>query len=325
MDPFRRRLLAGALGAVLVTPAKARAETVKRVLWLSPAAQSAGTEFLGPFLEGMAALGHVQNKTWTLDARWGENSRETLDRLAVVALAGKPDVIVTQGAGLHSARKLPGATPVVFGFSGNPVELGVAKSLARPGDRFTGVTFLAYDLVGKRVELLSEMLPKARRIAVLSNSNHVGDAEERATTLKAAAHFGLEATLHRATNAAELKAALNEIATEKAEGMIVHPDGLMVQERETIGRFSLERRIPAISGWGSIAEGGGLVTYGPVLEACYRRLAYFTDRILHGASPADLSIELPTTFELVVNQRTAKALGLTIPKSILVRADRMIG
>jgi putative ABC transport system substrate-binding protein len=324
MNPIRRRFLI-ASGALLAAPLAVRAQPLRRVAWLSTAAQSPGKEFITPFIEGMAAQGYVLNKNWTLDARWGENSRETLDRLALDALAGKPEVIVTQGPGLHSARKLPGSTPVVFGFSGNPVELGVAKSLARPGDRFTGVTFLAYDLVGKRVELLSEMLPKAKRIAVLSNSNHVGDEEERATTLKAAGRFGLEASMHRARNESELASALSEIANERAEGLIVHPDGLMVQQRETLGRFSVQHRIPAFSGWGSIAEGGSLITYGPVLDDCYRRLAYFTDRILRGAKPADLSIELPTKFELVINQRTAKALGLSIPQSILVRADRMIG
>jgi putative ABC transport system substrate-binding protein len=320
----RRRFMIGAT-ALVAGAHMAAAQPVHRVAWLSMTAQATGAQFLDPFLEGMAAFGYVPGKNWALDTRWGENSREALDRLAIDAAARNPAVIVTQGPALHAARKLPGSTPVVFGFSGDPVLLGVAKSLARPGDRFTGVTFLAYDLVGKRVELLRELLPKAKRVAVLSNSSHPGDDEELATTLKAANRFGLEVSHHRARNATELDSALAEVAGARAEGLIVHPDGLMVEQRNRIGRFSVEHRIPTFSGWASIAEGGGLATYGPVLADCHRRLAYFTDRILHGARPADLPIELPTKFEMVVNLNTAKALGLAIPQSVLVRADRMIG
>jgi putative ABC transport system substrate-binding protein len=127
-----------------------------------------------------------------------------------------------------------------------------------------------------------------------------------------------------ATNPAELERALAAIAAARAEALIVHPDALMVQQREAIGRFSVERRIPGISGWATIAEAGSLLTYGPNLQESYRRLAYFVDRILRGAKPADLPIELPSTVELVVNLQTAKALGLTVPPAVLARADRVI-
>ena len=324
MGRIRRRQFLILAGTLLATPRVAVAQSIHRVAWFSVAAQSTGNVFLAPFIEGMAALGYTLGRNLVLDARWGENSREALDSLAFEAAALKPAVIVTQGAALHAARKLTGSTPVVFGFSGDPVVLGVAKSLARPGDRFTGVTLLAYELTGKRVELLRELLPKAKRLAVLSNTNHVGDAEELAATLKAAARFGMDVSLHRARNAPELRDALSEIAAQRSDCVTIHPDGLMVQQRETIARFSIQHRIPTVSGWASIAEGGNLVTYGPVLRECYRRLAYFTDRILRGANPADLPIELPTQFELAINLRTAKALGLTIPQSILLRADRII-
>ena len=312
--------------AALAAPRAPAAQTAPahRVAWLSVAGKATSGVFLTPFIEGMAALGYVQGRNLVLDGRWGENSRETLDRLALEAAVLKPAVIVTQGPGLHAARKLPGTTPVVFGFSGDPVVLGVAKSLARPGDRFTGVTFLAYDLTGKRVELLHELLPKAKRLAVLSNTNHVGDEQELATTLAAAARFGMDVSVHRARNADEMQSALAAIASARAEAVVVHPDGLMVQLRETIAWFSIQHRIPTVSGWASIAEGGNLVTYGPVLQECYRRLAYFVDRILRGANPTDLPVELPTKFELVFNLKTAKAIGVTIPQSLLLRADRVI-
>jgi putative tryptophan/tyrosine transport system substrate-binding protein len=325
MDLTRRRLLAG-LGAALGAPLHAAAQPLQRqrIVWLSMIDQSAGAAFLVPFLEGMAALGYSQDRNLDLHGRWGENSRETLERLAHEAMALKPVVVVTQGPALHVARKLPGTTPVVFGNSGDPIEIGIAQSLARPGGHFTGVTFLSYALVGKRVELLHEMVPKARRLAVLSNPEHSGDAKELAATRDAATSLGMQVSHYPATNVPELQSALAAIAAARAEALVVHPDALMVQQRTAIGAFSIERRIPAISGWATIAEGGGLLTYGPNLQAVYRRLAYFVDRILRGAKPADLPIELPSTVELVVNLKTAKALDITVPATLMLRADRVI-
>jgi putative ABC transport system substrate-binding protein len=306
----------------LVTPRLAPGQTLHRIAWLSMASKTPG--FINPFVDGMAALGYVQGKNLELDERWGDNSPEALKQKALEAAARKPALFVTQGPALHVARELPGSTPVVFGNSGDPLDAGVAQTLARPGGRFTGITFLSYELVGKRVELLHEVAPKARRLAVVSNPQHHGDAKELIATRKAAAGLGLEVSHHPATNAPELERALAAIAAARAEALIVHPDALMVQQRAAIGRFSLEHRIPSISGWATIAESGTLLTYGPVLQESYRRLAYFVDRILRGAKPADLPIELPTTVELVVNLKTAQALGITIPPGVLLRADRVI-
>ncbi len=325
MNTSRRRLFAG-LCVALAAPRLAAAQAPRRprIAWLAMVSKTARVAGLAPFLQGMAAFGHHDGKTFDLDERWGENSRETLERLALEALALRPSVFVSQGPALQVALKLPGTIPVVFGTSGDPIEIGVAKTLARPGGHFTGVTFLSYALVGKRVELLHEVAPKAKRLAVLSNTEHGGDAKELAATREAAASLGLEVSHYPATNPAEVERGLAAIAAARAEALVVHPDALMVQQREAIGRFSTERRIPAISGWAIIAEGGTLLTYGPVLSEVYRRLAYFVDRVLRGAKPADLPIELPSTVELVVNLKTAKALGLTIPPAVLVRADRVI-
>jgi len=277
---------------------------------------------LDPFLEGMARLGYQPGKNFELDERWGENSREKLERLALEALSRKPALFVSQGPALQLARKLPSALPVVFGTSGDPIEMGVAATLARPGGNLTGVTFLSYALVGKRVELLHEVAPDARRLAVLSNPEHGGDAKELAATREAAMGLGLQVSHYPVTNAQQTEGAL--AAAARAEALVVHPDALMVEQRAAIARFSLERRVPVISGWAAIAEGGGLMTYGPNLQECYRRLAYFVDRILRGARPGEIPIELPSTVELVVNLKTAKALGITVPPAVLLRADRVI-
>jgi putative tryptophan/tyrosine transport system substrate-binding protein len=279
---------------------------------------------LDPFLEGMSRLGYQAGRNFELDERWGENSRETLERLALEALALKPALFVSQGPALQVTRKLPASFPVVFGTSGDPIEMGVAASLARPGGNLTGVTFLSYALVGKRVELLHEVAPNARRLAVLSNPEHGGDAKELAATREAAVGLGMQASHYPVTNAQQMENALAATAAARAEALVVHPDALMVEQRAAIARFSLERRVPVISGWAAIAEGGGLMTYGPNLQDCYRRLAYFVDRILRGARPADIPIELPSTVELVVNLKTAKALGITVPPAVLLRADRVI-
>jgi putative ABC transport system substrate-binding protein len=323
MKPRRKFLLAS--GALLAAPrARAQPAPPHRVLWLSVVTKEGSATFLDIFLQGMAAHGYVPGRNLVIDARYGDGSREALDRLALEAMALKPAVIVTMGPAVHSARKVHGTTPVVFGFSGDPIEAGMAQSLARPGGRFTGVTWLAYELSGKRVELMHEVLPKMKRLAVLSNPHHVGDHKEFEATREAAVRYGLEVTHHPAGNAAELERALAAIAAARAEAVVIHPDGLFVQQREEIARYSIQNRIPAISGWASIAEGGSLMTYGPVQRESYRRLAYYVDRILRGASPADLPIELPATLEMVVNLKTARALGLAIPQTILLRADRVI-
>ena len=325
MTRTRRRQFLLAAGALLAAPlGRAQQAKTHRVAWLSALSEKGSAPFLEPFLQGMAEHGYVAGRNLVIDARYGNDSREALEKLAIEAAAPKPAVFVAQGAGLHAARKVPGNIPVVFGFSGDPVELGVVQSLGRPGGRFTGVTFLAYELSGKRVELLREVLPGVKRIGVVSNPRHVGDQKEFDATRQAATKLGLEVTHHPAGTVAELERALTGIAATGAEAMMIHPDGLMVQQRDAIARFSIQNRIPAVSGWASIAEAGSLMTYGPVEREAYRRLAYYVDRILRGASPSDLPVELPAKLEMVVNLKTAKALGLTLPQSILLRADRVI-
>ncbi|HJS76929.1 MAG TPA: ABC transporter substrate-binding protein [Burkholderiales bacterium] len=310
---------------MLAVPSFALAQSARpRLAWLSLVSRNARASGLEPFLQGMATLGYQDGRNFDLDERWGENSREVLERLVLEAMQRRPALLVSQGPAIEVVRKHAGKTPVVFGTSGDPIELGIAKSLARPGGNFTGVTFLSYALVGKRVELLHEVAPKATRLAVLSNPEHGGDAKELAATREAAASLGLQVSHHPVKNAVELHRAFTAIAAQRGDGMVVHPDALMVEQRAAIARFALEQRIPGISGWAVLAESGSLLTYGPNLQECYRRLAYFADRILRGAKPDELPIELPGTVELVVNLKTAKALGITVPPALLLRADRVI-
>lgn len=314
------------MAAALALPRSALAQGAARprIAWISMVSAGSRAGGLDPFLHGMAAFGYQAGRNFELDERWGENSRARLERLALEALALRPKLFVSQGPALQVARNLPASTPVVFGTSGDPLELGIASSLARPGGNLTGVTFLSYALVGKRVELLREVAPATKRLAVLSNPEHGGDAKELAATREAATGLGFEVAHYPVTNALQIEGALGAIAAARAEAVVVHPDALMVEQRAAFARFSLEQRVPVISGWAALADGGSLMTYGPNLQECYRRLAYFVDRILRGGKPGEIPIELPSTVELVVNLKTAKALGITLPPAVLLRADRVI-
>lgn len=325
----KRRKLVLALGAgVLAAPFAALSQQsgkVWRIGWISNDRGSANAPMFAAFREGMRDLGYVEGRNLVIDARWGEGSNERLEQLAVELVKSKPDIIVTQGGpATHPVMRAGATMPVVFGYSGDPVEGGVVASLARPGRNFTGTTFLSFDLVGKRLELLKEAMPGLKRIATLANPQHPGEQGELRASQAAAKALGLSLQYFPAQNAAQVDEALAGILKSRSEAVDVFPDALLVRSSDRIAAFSIANRIPAISGWAQFADGGNLMSYGPSLRSMYRRLATYVDKIVKGARPADLPVELPTTVELVVNLKTAKALGVRIPQSILLRADRVI-
>ena len=324
-EMYRRRFVAvisGALAAPRLVLGQPSA--MHRVAWLSLPSKVGAEVNFGSFVAGMAALGYQDGKNLILDARYGDDSREMLERRALEAASLKPAVFVTHGPGLAIVRKFAEETPVVFLYSGNPVMLGVAKSFGRPGGHYTGVTLMSHELAGKRIELLVEMFPKVRRLAVLTNPEHAGDAEEFEATRAAAARFHLEVSHYRVTNAVEVERALAAVAAAGAEAMLMNPDSLFTRQGGAIARFSIGHRIPAVSGWASFADVGNLISYGPNQRESYGRLAYYTDRVLRGTKPADLPIEFPSKLELVVNLKAARLLGVTVPQAVLLRADRLI-
>jgi putative ABC transport system substrate-binding protein len=212
----------------------------------------------------------------------------------------------------------------VFGFSGDPIDAKLVKSLAHPGTSFTGVSYLASVLVGKRIEFLKEALPGIRRIAILARPQHAGEHRERAASEEAAAKLGLAVSYFPIKDPAEIDPAFVAIREAKCDAVVIFPDYTMFQNREKLARLAAEARLPAVSGWSSFAESGLLFNYGPNLRDIYRDLAQYVNRILRGAKPAELPVEFPRSIELVVNMRTARALDLKIPPAILVRADRVI-
>jgi ABC-type uncharacterized transport system substrate-binding protein len=321
----RTLILALAAGALWPRWAVAQPPTVSRVGWLSADRAGGGSPFFDAFREGLRDLGYVEGRNLTLDARWGEGSSERLDQLAAELIQSKPHVIVTQGGpALGPVVRAGAALPIVFAFSGDPVEAGFIDSLARPGRNLTGVMFLSLELVGKRIELLKEVMPGVSRIAILANPEHPGDQAELRASQAAAKTLGLTLEYFQARNVQELEGALTAIPRSRSQAVVVFPDAMTVRNRERIASFSATHRIPVVAGWAQFAESGSLMSYGPNLRDSYRRLATYVDKVLKGAKPAELPVELPRTVELVINLKAAKALGITVPHSVLVRADKLI-
>lgn len=295
-----------------------------RVAFLSGASKSDTVEAFESLLEGLRELGYREDRNLLVDARWADYSAERATKLAAEIAALRPAVIVTQGGGLRPASRLFPPIPVVFLQSGDPVVAGFAESFARPGRNATGISLLALDLIGKRMESLKQILPNLRRVAFLANPEHPGEHRELAASRAAAEQLRIEVTYHQARNPAELDTALAAVATARPDAAVLFSDALMLGRRQALASFFLKHRIPSATGWARFPESGHLLSYGPNLPAAWRRVAYFVDRVIKGANPADLPIELPTVIEMVVNRRTAMAMNLVLPPAILLRADRVI-
>ena len=311
----------GALSAAL--PASAQSSQF-RVAWISPTRAADGSPFLQELRRGLQELGYVEGRNLLLEPYWGEDSTERLTKLVAEIVATDPHVVVAQGSAAPAMRQATATIPVVFGYSGDPVEAGLVDSLARPGRNLTGISFLALDLVGKRIELIKEVLPKLRRIAVVANPAHAGDQSERRASQAAATALQLSLEYFEVRNAAQLGEALTAIEKSGSEAVMMFPVQNIINNRERIAAWAIRNRLPTISGWSQFVEGGNLMSYGPNLRESCRRLAVYVDKILKGVKPAEIPVELPTRVELAINLKTAKALGVKIPNSILLRADRVI-
>lgn len=292
--------------------------------WMSSTHASDGQLFFESFREGLRERGRTEGRDLLLEQRWAEDRRDRGDALVQDVLAWRPDVIVTQGWIAQPVQRATTSVPTVFGYSGDPVQAGFVASLGRPGGNMTGVTFMTFDLVGKRVEMLTEMLPRAKRIAVIANSQHPGDATERRVSHAAADARGLALSYFEVRNREELVAALGAVEATRSDALLCFPTANIINDRALIADWSIRRGMPTMSGWAQFAEGGNLLSYGPSLSAAFRSLAGPVERILKGTRPADIPVEQPTRFELVINMKAARALRLKLPQAFLLRADRLI-
>jgi len=325
---MKRRTFCRALSlapAAISLPALAQSAGMFRVAWVSTDQKNSPSPNFAAFRDGMRDLGYVESRDVTIDTWWGEGSGERVTELAGPIVRSRPDVIVAAGGlALFSLIDAGVKAPIVFSISADPVEAKVVKSFARPGGNVTGISLFTLALVGKRMQLLKEALPGIKRVAIIANSQHPGEQKERDAAQSAATQLGLVSHYFPVRTEAELDAALISIAAARNEAIVAFADGFTLGFAGRIAQSSLQTRIPAIDGWAPFARAGNLMTYGPVVTDVYRRLAEYVDRIHKGAKPADLPVELPTKVELVVNLKTAKALGLTIPQSLLLRADEVI-
>ena len=298
---------------------------VPRIALLTGSSGKAQEESIKALREGLSALGYQEGRNFTFDFRFGEFDRERTAKLTAEVIASKPDLLITQGAVLIAVAPLTKTVPVVAMFSGDMVDVGIIKSLARPGGNVTGIQYFAIDLVGKRIEILKEIVPALKRIAVIADPGHPVVHLERDAAMAAAKTLGLSATYFPVKNPKEeLDAALAAARAAGAEALVMFPDAVTFQGRERIAGFALQHKLPTVSGWEAYATAGNLVTYGPNLRASWVHLASYVDRVLKGGDPATLPVELPRIVELIVNRKTANALGLKIPQSVLLRADRVI-
>lgn len=321
-----RALLASLLAAqgALRNPAHAQTH-IPRLALVTGNSKQSFEEPIKALREGMTKLGHQEGRSYTFDARFGDFSAERTDQMVSEVIAGKPEVIITQGAVLLKLAPLTRTIPVIAMFSGDMVDVGIIKSLARPGGNVSGIQYFALELVGKRLEILKEIAPTLRRVAVLADPGHPVVQLERDASLAAAKQLGLSVVYYPVKNPKEeLEAALVAARAAGAEALLSFPDAVTFQGRSRIAAFALQHRLPTVSGWEAYAIAGGLVSYGPNLRASWVHLAGYVDRVLKGANPATLPVELPTIVELVVNLKTATALGIKIPQSVLIRADRVI-
>jgi putative tryptophan/tyrosine transport system substrate-binding protein len=298
---------------------------VRKIGFLIQSGGAAGSPsaFIEAFRQGLRELGYIEGQNILIEFRSGERGAQ-LTQLATELVQQKVEVIVAGGPAANAAKRATGTLPIVFTYSGDPIEAGFIDSFARPGRNMTGTTWLAFELVGKRLEILKEVEPRVSRVAVLASPLHPGEQREFRETQSTARALGITLQYSQVKDTADVEAAFNTIGKENANALLVFADPVTNGHREQIAEFAAKRRLPSMFGRREPVESGGLISYGANLDEVYRRTPVHVDKILKGAKPADLPTELPTKFELFINLRTANQIGLTIPPNVLARADRVI-
>jgi putative ABC transport system substrate-binding protein len=325
----RRRDFITLLGGAAAWPLAARAQQpaakVPRIGFLGNSTADLEANLVGPFRDGLRALGYEEGRNIVIEYRWAEGEYERFPALIAELVASNVDVIVTAGTPASLAVKKATTTiPLVMVAVGDPVATGLVASLARPGGNITGLTSISSEMEGKRLELLREVVPKVSHIAVLWNAASPIQVIEEGEVRAAAGVLGIKMLSLGVRTREEIDDALATIIRERPDALLVLADRLFLHHRTRIIAFAAQERLPGVHAYRELIEAGGLMSYGPSYADMHRRAAAYVDKILKGAKPADLPVERPVKFELVVNLRAAKALGLTIPPSVIFRADEII-
>jgi putative ABC transport system substrate-binding protein len=325
---MNRRSFIGALAsALLAAPLAAEGQQLTkdwRIGYLSPTVpDSIETTWLREFRKALTTLGYTEDAT--LVERHAENKLDRLPALAAELVSLRVDVIMTFATPASLAAKATTTIPIVMVAVGDPVGVGLVKSLSRPGANITGLSLNNVESAEKRVELLKEAVPKLTRVAVLANKgNPAFNALQLARTRKVAERRGIAVTVFEVTKPEDFEDAFAAMAKDRVNGVVILPDAAWTAQRKRIVQLALQYRLPSVISDSRTADADFLLAYGPDVAEIYRKAANYVDRILKGTKPADLPVEQPTKFELIINLKTAKALGLTIPQSLLLRADQVI-
>ena len=321
----RRQFISVFGGAAVAWPVAAHAQQPNRLptVGVLGADATVWRPWTDAFVERLRQLGWIEGSTIAIEYRWSEGRPERNAEIAAEFVRLKVDVIVTIGSAVPSVKKATSVIPIVFAVAVDPVGGGLVASLARPGGSVTGLSVQQTDLVGKRLELLREIVPRLHRLAVMADAGYPEAMLEAANAEATARTIGLEVApleIRRAEDIAPAFAALNA----QADALYVASDALVTANRRRIITLALGARLPTVLSYRDWVQAGGLMSYGPNYVDMFRRTAEIVDKILHGAKPGDIPVEQPTKFELVVNLTTAKALGLTVPPTLVALADEVI-
>jgi putative tryptophan/tyrosine transport system substrate-binding protein len=323
---MRRRDLIIFFGGIMTVPRYLRAQQkAMPVIGYLSSGSTASAPNLPAFHQGLSETGHVEGQNLTIEYRWAEGRFDRLPALAADLVGRKVDVIATLGMPAALAAKSATSTiPIVFNVGIDPVALGLVASLARPGGNLTGVTIMSSELMPKRLELLSELVPQAGAIALLVNPNNASAEPQSRDVHEAARAKKLRLHIMKAGTESEIDAAFASLVQLHANAVVVGTDVFFFSRREQLVALASRHAVPAIYEEREFAAAGGLISYGTSLISVNRQVGIYVGKILKGAKPADLPVQQPTAFELVINLKTAKALGLTVPQSLLARADEVI-
>jgi ABC-type uncharacterized transport system substrate-binding protein len=323
----RREILTLLTGAVVGWPVAAQGQSTRKVWrlgWLSEGDRSLA-QGLGAFFAALQDLGYTEGQNLTVEYRFANLRYERLPELATELVGLKLDVIVAPSTqALRALQQATSTIPIVMVFPGDPVGAGLVKSLAYPGANITGTSLMYPDIGGKRLELLKEIVPTMGRVVIFGNSKNASTAVEMGATEAAARSMGLQVRMVSVDSSDRLENGLDEMVNAKPDGVIVAVDSLTATHLERIVKVALQNRLASIAHARLYVESGGLAGFGPDGNAIARRAAVYVDKIFKGAKPADLPVEQPTHFQLFINMKTAKALGITIPTAVLARADQVI-
>jgi putative ABC transport system substrate-binding protein len=320
----RREFIAGFAGAA-AWPRAARAQRMPVIGYLGSESLEWQRDLIAAFHRGLAETGYVEGRNVAIEYRWAESRNDRLPALAAELVRRQVAVIMTDSTPAALAAKAATQTiPIVFGVGSNPVEIGLVASLNRPGGNLTGVSQLNVDIAAKRLEMLHELVPAATQVAVLINPTNPSGEGLLKEAQVAARVLGVRLSVLNVSSESEIDGAFTTLVGQRADALLVTGDNLFITHRDRIIALAARHAVPAIYQWREFAAAGGLMSYGSSNTDGYRQQGVYTGRILKGEKPADLPVQQATRFEMVLNLKTAKALGLTVPTSTLLRADEVI-